>query len=665
MNNKMNFVNEYITSGLTVICSLLITILCLTGCSGGGVVNKDNLSAAEKTYVPPGKYDEFYAFLSGGYSGQIDVYGLPSGRLFKVIPVFSQDPCSGYGYSEETKPLLMTSYGFLPWDDLHHLQISRSNAILDGRWLFANGNNTPRIARIDLPAFETVETIELPNCAGNHSSPYISANTEYAVGGGRFSIPVPNKDVSINSYKQNFKGILSFVKIDPKSGHMKLGFQLLVPGYDYDLARFGKGPSKDWCFFTSYNAEQAHTLLEVNASQFDKDYTIAVNWKKLAALVDSGKGETFNTKYCHNILDPNSRVASTNVISQETVLTNKDYAGCVYFLPTAKSPHGMDVDPTGEYMTAGGKLAAEVTIFSFKKMLAAIENQAYEKSIDNIPVLKYSEIIATQVAKPGLGPLHNEFDDSGNGYVTNFISSDVTKYNVQSGEVLDKIPVYYSPGHLLIPGGDTSKPWGKYLVALNKITKDRYLPTGPDMDHSAQLIDISGAKMKLLLDFPTHGEPHYGQAILASMLMPKSVKFFDLAKSTHPYVTKSEKDVKVTRKGNEVHVYMTEIRSHMNPDNIQGIKVGDKVYFHVTSLEQSWSIGHGFAILGGDIPNIRVMSGETKTVIWTPKHPGIYPFYCTDFCSALHQEMQGYVQVVGANTDKVPLSWSMGNDKTD
>ncbi len=236
---------------------------------------------------------------------------------------------------------------------------------------------------------------------------------------------------------------------------------------------------------------------------------------------------------------------------------------------------------------------------------------------------------------------------------------------MQSGEVLDKIPVYYSPGHLLIPGGDTSKPWGKYLVALNKITKDRYLPTGPDMDHSAQLIDISGAKMKLLLDFPTHGEPHYGQAILASMLMPKSVKFFDLAKSTHPYATKSEKDVKVTRKGNEVHVYMTEIRSHMNPDNIQGIKVGDKVYFHVTSLEQSWSIGHGFAILGGDIPNIRVMSGETKTVIWTPKHPGIYPFYCTDFCSALHQEMQGYVQVVGTNTDNVPLSWSMGNDKTD
>ena len=67
--------------------------------------------AASKVYVAPGKYDEFYAFFSGGYNGQVMVYGLPSGRLLKFLPVFSQNPETGYGYNEETKPMLQTTYG--------------------------------------------------------------------------------------------------------------------------------------------------------------------------------------------------------------------------------------------------------------------------------------------------------------------------------------------------------------------------------------------------------------------------------------------------------------------------------------------------------------------------------------------------------------------------
>src|SRR5829696_7689724 len=76
--------------------------------------------AASRVYVAPGSYDEFYSFLSGGFSGQVAVYGLPSGRLLKVIPVFSQNAENGWGYHEETKPMLETTYGFIPWDDSHH-----------------------------------------------------------------------------------------------------------------------------------------------------------------------------------------------------------------------------------------------------------------------------------------------------------------------------------------------------------------------------------------------------------------------------------------------------------------------------------------------------------------------------------------------------------------
>jgi nitrous-oxide reductase len=52
------------------------------------------------------RYDEFYAFMSGGFNGQVGVYGLPSGRLLKIIPVFSQFAENGYGYNGETKGML-------------------------------------------------------------------------------------------------------------------------------------------------------------------------------------------------------------------------------------------------------------------------------------------------------------------------------------------------------------------------------------------------------------------------------------------------------------------------------------------------------------------------------------------------------------------------------
>jgi nitrous-oxide reductase len=75
------------------------------------------------------------------------------------------------------------------------------------------------------------------------------------------------------------------------------------------------------------------------------------------------------------------------------------------------------------------------------------------------------------------------------------------------------------------------------------------------------------------------------------------------------------------------------------------VQEGDTVYFHVTNIEQDWDILHGFAVLGANMPELILAPGETRTLKWIPKGPGVYPFYCTDFCSALHQEMQGYIRV--------------------
>src|SRR5574338_234278 len=297
--------------------------------NAGNAVSGD---AASKVYIPPGKYDEFYNFVSGGFSGQMSVYGIPSGRLLRVIPVFSIDPQSGYGYSEETKPMLNTSHGFIPWDDLHHVEMSLTDGMPDGRWVFGNGNNTPRVARLDLKTFRTAEILELPNSAGNHSSPFATENTEYIVAGTRFSVPMDNSngDVPINTYRQNFKGTISFIKVDPASGNMSIGFQLRTPGVNFDLSHSGKGKSHDWFFFSTYNTEQANTLLEVNASQRDKDFIMAVNWKKAEEYVKQGKGKKEYVKYAHNLYNDSTHTATSTIETKTLVLDARDFPDIVY-----------------------------------------------------------------------------------------------------------------------------------------------------------------------------------------------------------------------------------------------------------------------------------------------------------------------------------------------
>ena len=642
---------------------LLLAVTIFNSCkpkNAGSAVNSD---AASKTYVAPGKYDEFYNFVSGGFSGQMSVYGLPSGRLLRVIPIFSVDPEKGYGYSEESKPMLNTSHGFVPWDDQHHVELSQTNGEIDGRWIFANANNTPRVARVDLTTFRTAEIIELPNSAGNHSSPFITENTEYVVAGTRFSVPPDdaNGDVPINTYKQNFKGYISFISVGKEDGKMDIAFQLKCPGVNFDLSHAGKGKSNGWFFFSCYNTEQANTLLEVNASQRDKDFIMAVNWKKAEEYLKAGKGRKQAVKYAHNVYNEKSHTATSEIRTEVTVLDVSELKDICYLIPCPKSPHGCDVDPTGEYIVGSGKLAALIPVFSFTKMQKAIADKAYDGDYEGIPVIKYEAALHGEVKKPGLGPLHTEFDGKGNAYTTFFVSSEVVKWSIADLKVLDRVPTYYSVGHLCIPGGDSKKPNAKYLIAYNKITKDRYLPTGPELAQSAQLYDISGEKMQLILDFPTIGEPHYAQAVAADVIKNKSVKFYKIEENTNPFVSKGEGTTKVVRSGNKVDVYMTCIRSHFSPDNIEGIKAGDEVYFHVTNLEQDWDVPHGFAIKGANNAELLIMPGETQTLKWIAEKPGMFPFYCTDFCSALHQEMSGYLRVSPAGSN-VPIMFSTGTN---
>lgn len=643
---------------LTTVFAIMVGFSSCKPKTAGSAVEGD---AAQRVYVAPGEHDEFYSFTSGGFSGQMTIYGIPSGRLIKVVPIFSVDPETGYGFSEGSKPMLNTTHGFVPWGDQHHLQVSQTNGESDGRWVFANENNTPRVARVDLRTFTTAEIIELPNSAGNHSSPFITENTEYVIAGTRFGVPFDDEDgdIPIAEYADKFKAAISFISVEPESGHMDIAFQLELPPVNFDLSHTGKGPSSGWFFFSTYNTEKAHTLLEVNASQRDKDFILALNWKKAEQYIKEGKGRKSKVEYTRNRYDMDAHMATSETLNEVLVLDPTEFDDVAFFIPCPKSPHGADVDPTGQYIVGSGKLASLIPVFAFDKIQKAIEEKNFDGEFDGIPVLNYDAVLHGEVQKPGLGPLHTEFDDKGNAYTSFFVSSEVVKWDVKTLEILDRAPTYYSTGHLTVAGGDTKKPYGKYLVAWNKISKDRYLPVGPELAQSAQLFDISGDKMQLLLDFPTIGEPHYAQIVPASLITKNQMKIYDINKNRHPFVTKGEKETKVVRNGKRVDVYMTLVRTHITPDNIEGIQVGDTVYFHATNLEQDWDLPHGFAVKGNNNAEILVLPGETKTLKWVVKKPGIVPIYCTDFCSALHQEMQGYVRVSPAGSN-VPLRYGTG-----
>ena len=583
--------------------------------------------AATATYVEPGKKDEYYLFYSGGHSGQVYVAGIPSMRHIATIPVFAKYPATGYGFDEESRQML----GDYSWGDVHHPGLSQTDGKYDGRWLFVNDNANNRVARVDLRDFKTRQILgPIPNSSGNHGSSFVTENSEYVLVATRFSVPLPKgRYAEPSHYESEFTGMVSGLKVDPATGTLSVGWQILTPPFNWDLGSTGKGPSSGWAFWTSYNSEMASTSLEANATRLDRDYAAIVNWRAAEQAVKDGKG---------------------TMLGGVAVIDPAKVPGVLYFLPVPKSPHGIDTDPSGRWIVAGGKLAPLASVFDFEKIRAAIDAKQFQPSVRGIPVIKYESVLEGDVPV-GLGPLHTQYDGKGNAYTSLFVESAVAKWKLPpwtpeeradlNKVILDKIPVHYNIGHLVIGGSDTKEPYGQYLVAMNKLSKGRHLSVGPSQPESSELLDISGQKMAMLYESYTEPEPHFAQILKADRITP--IEVYPKGENHDPNAVWSADQTGVTRKGNKVEIKMMAIRSRFVPDTIE-VRQGDEITIHVTNVEQSTDMLHGLGIAEHDM-NVVIDPGETKTVRFKANKPGVYPFYCTNFCSALHQEMQGYLAV--------------------
>ncbi len=620
-------------------------------------LSQQDLLAAAKTYVPTGKRDEFVTFSSGGQSGQVIVYGIPSMRILKYIGVFTPEPWQGYGFDESSKNVLKQGRidgKDITWGDTHHPAISETNGEYDGQFLFINDKANPRLAVIDLRDFETKQIVVNPIFKSEHGGAFVTGNTEYVMEAAQYAAPLENKKFyPLEEFNEKYRGGVTYWKFDRKEGRIdtKKSFSLELPPYSQDLSDLGKGPSEGWSFTNSFcseryvgGIEKGRPPYEAGCSAKDTDYMHVINWKKAAELVAAGKAKKIN---------------GHDVLMMETAVKE----GVLFLIPEPKSPHGVDVTPDGKHIVVAGKLDTHVSVYSFEKIMAAIKAGKFEsKDPYGIPVIGMKDALHTQVSL-GLGPLHTQYDSKPCvAYTSLYVDSQVAKWNYCEGKVLDKLSVHYNIGHLMTMEGDSTKPAGKYLVALNKLAIDRFVPVGPLHPQSHQLIDISGDKMQLLYDMPLPlGEPHYAVSIDAKKLKPAvryKVGTDSRTDKPHPGAVRAGEE-KIVKKGNKVEVFATLIRSHITPETIE-VEVGDEVTINLTNLERAQDETHGFTVLTYNV-HASVEPGKTVAVKFKADKEGVYPYYCTEFCSALHLEMQGYLLVKPKGWKPTKTTLAKGN----
>ncbi len=608
---------------------------------------EDDVIAALKTYTPTGKYDTHYLMASGGHCGQLLVIGVPSMRILKYVGVFTPEPWQGYGFDDDTKKLLRDGSPPdkpLTWGDVHHPALSETKGDYDGEFVFVNDKANARIAVISFKDFNTVQIVRSGLLRSDHGGTFVTPDTDYVIESGQYPVPLDGSYASLDQAKYNevYRGAVIFWKFNRERGRIiaEESFAIELPPYMQDLSDAGKLASDGWAFLNSFDTERAiggdaegRPALESGASQNDMDYLHIINWKKAEQVAKQGQTQM---------------VRGTRLIPLKTAIQE----GLLYFVPEPKSPHGVDVTPDGKDICVSGKLDTHVTVYSFEKIKQRIESNQFDGNDPyGVPILSFKDTIRGQV-QVGLGPLHTQFDGAGNAYTSLFIESKVARWSLQDLKLLDAIPVHYNVGHICVAAGDTVHPEGRYLISMNKWSIDRFASVGPLLPQNFQLIDISGDKMRLLYDLPIGlGEPHYAQMIAADKIKP--LEFYSpvgINQVTHqpdPNATTDEKKTRIERQGDVVDVYMTAIRSHFTPDTIR-VKQGDTVRFHLTNLEQTRDATHGFAINHYNI-NLSLEPGKTANVTFVADKSGVYPIYCSEFCSALHLEMAAYLLVEPRN----------------
>jgi len=604
-------------------------VMGLSACKKDGegsaaVAGKDagHAEGSGKFDVQAGKLDSYYCFSSAGHNGEVRIYGMPSGRTLKRIPVFNVDCMVGWGITNESKAILGTNAdGSLKYmtGDTHHVHGSYTDGTYNSKYLWTNDKLNNRIARIRMDKMECDAITELPNVQGFHGifpdkRDPVDASINYTTRvfcGSEFASPKPNDGRDTSDPTKWFS---LFTCVDAES--MQVRWQVRINGNNDLVATSYDGKL---AASNQYNTENGVVLADMMSAE--RDACVFFNIERIEAAIKAGKSFTIG----------DSKVP----VVDGTIDGNKDpKTALTCYVPVPKNPHGVNISPDGKYFVCSGKLSPTATV---------IETELVHKWFAG--ELKTQR--DTVVAEPeiGLGPLHTGFDGRGNAYTTLFLDSQIVKWNVDKAiaqfkgdksaqPVLDRIDVHYQPGHGYTSMGETKEADGKFYNSGNKFSKDRFLPVGPLHVETEQLIDITGDKMHLIHDHTAYPEPHDAIIVRADVVKTKQVSDMN----DYPNAVKSMSDNRIERNGKKVMVYMTSQAPNFGLPEIK-VKHGDDVTITLTNHDKVEDLTHGFGIENYNV-NFIVNPQETHSVTFKANKVGVYWIYCTHFCHALHLEMR-------------------------